>query len=58
MERRNTNDRRSGDIERERSFPFDRRKQPDRRLNNICLEWMPAERAVLCSLYRLIARRK
>jgi hypothetical protein len=57
MERRSTNDRRSGDIEREQSFPYDRRKQPDRRLNNISLEWIPAERAELYSLYRLLFRR-
>ena len=58
MERRHTQDRRSGNIERERLFPYDRRKQPDRRLNNISLEWIPAERAEPLLLYRLLFWKK
>ncbi len=45
MERRIKLDRRSGSIEKERLFPCDRRRMPDRRLNNIAVEWIPIEKA-------------
>jgi hypothetical protein len=37
VNRRNTTDRRT----RQEKLPFDRRTKPDRRLNNISVEWIP-----------------
>jgi hypothetical protein len=55
MEKRNNKDRRSGSIERERLFPCDRRRMPDRRLNNISVEWIPAEKAGYNLFIRLMS---
>ncbi len=54
MERRMDKDRRCGSIEMERLFPCDRRRMPDRRLNNLSVEWIPAENAVNNRLIRLM----
>jgi hypothetical protein len=54
MEKRTNKDRRSGSIEMEKSFPCNRRRMPDRRLNNISVEWIPSEKAGNNTLIRLM----
>jgi hypothetical protein len=40
-DRRKLTDRRSFDTQQEKAYPNDRRRFPDRRLNNIAAEWVP-----------------
>lgn len=42
-ERRKTGDRRGYDAKQDRVGPCNRRRFPDRRLNNIIVEWIPLE---------------
>jgi len=40
-DRRKVSDRRSYNTKQEQAFPRNRRRFPDRRLNNISAEWVP-----------------
>jgi len=40
-DRRKVSDRRSYNTKQEQAFPNNRRRFPDRRLNNISAEWVP-----------------
>jgi hypothetical protein len=42
-DRRKVSDRRSYNTKQEQAFPMNRRRFPDRRLNNISAEWVPAK---------------
>jgi hypothetical protein len=40
-DRRKLTDRRSFNTQQEKAYPNNRRRFPDRRLNNIAVEWVP-----------------
>jgi len=57
-ERRKSRDRRTYDQTRDRTGKCNRRTSPDRRLNNISVEWIPINHIHLHPLTRLAFNRK
>jgi hypothetical protein len=53
-ERRNTTERRGNDQQQDRLFKCNRRTQPDRRLNNIKVEWIPISHINIHPVTRLV----
>ena len=56
-ERREKIDRRANDHQQDRLFKCNRRIRPDRRLNNIAIEWIPMEHIMLHPATRLVFSR-
>jgi hypothetical protein len=57
-DRRKTIERRANDLKQDRQFKCSRRTQPDRRLNNIKVEWIPVSHINLQPTTRLVFSRK
>ena len=57
-ERRKTTDRRANDYRQDSQYRCNRRIRPDRRLNNIVIEWIPMEHILLHPATRLVFSRK
>ena len=53
-DRRQTAERRANITEQDRQFKCSRRVQPDRRLNNIKVEWIPFSHINLHPMTRLV----
>jgi hypothetical protein len=56
-DRREKTDRRTNDHTQDQLFKCNRRIRPDRRLNNIALEWIPMEHIMLHPSTRLVFSR-
>jgi len=56
-ERRTTTERRANDQQQDRLFKCNRRVQPDRRLNNIKVEWIPIRHINIHPATRLVFRK-
>jgi hypothetical protein len=57
-DRRHTRERRGHDAQNERAWRHSRRSQPDRRLNNIKVEWIPINHINIHPATRLVFSRK
>jgi hypothetical protein len=57
-DRRHTEERRSYDPQYERALRHSRRSQPDRRLNNIKVEWIPINHINIHPATRLVFSRQ
>jgi hypothetical protein len=55
--RRKTIERRANDQQQDRLFKCNRRTQPDRRLNNIKVEWIPISHINIHPVTRLVFSR-
>jgi hypothetical protein len=53
-EKRITTERRTDNLQQERLFTCNRRMQPDRRLNNIKVEWIPVSHINIHPVTRLV----
>jgi hypothetical protein len=56
-DRRKTIERRANDQQQDRLFKCNRRAQPDRRLNNIKVEWIPINHINIHPVTRLVFSR-
>ena len=56
-DRRNTTERRANDQQQDRLFKCNGRIQPDRRLNNILVEWIPISHINIHPMPRLVFSR-
>ncbi len=56
-DRRKTAERRANDQQQDRLFKCNRRTQPDRRLNNILVEWIPISHINIHPVTRLVFSR-